>query len=47
MNIEVLPVANRELAKAMAWYDSQRFGLGRELIDEIYAAALVSAPQTK
>lgn len=38
MTIDVLPVAARELAKAMAWYDSQRFGLGRDLIDEVHAA---------
>lgn len=38
MTIDVLSTAARELAKAVAWYDSQQFGLGRDLINEAQAA---------
>ena len=38
MNVEVLPVAARELKNVKSWYDTQRFGLGRDLIDEVRTA---------
>ena len=38
MNVEVVPVAVRELAKAKAWYDARQFGLGRDLVDEVQTA---------
>jgi len=33
------PDAEQELADAMAWYDAERSGLGRELLDEVHAVA--------
>lgn len=33
------PDAEQELAEAMAWYDAERPGLGRDLLDEVHAVA--------
>ena len=33
------PDAEQELAEAMAWYDAERAGVGRDLLDEVHAIA--------